>query len=46
MKIGIASDHRGVYLKKILVEYLEHQGHEVIDYGTDLVDSADFPASS
>ena len=43
MKIGIASDHRGIFLKARLVEYLEHQGHEVIDYGTDLVDSADFP---
>ena len=43
MKIGIASDHRGVFLKARLVEYLEHQGHKVVDYGTDMVDSADFP---
>ena len=43
MKIGIASDHRGIFLKARLVEYLEHQGHKVVDYGTDMVDSADFP---
>ena len=43
MKIGIASDHRGIFLKARLIEYLEHQGHKVVDYGTDLVDSADFP---
>lgn len=43
MKIGICSDHRGVFLKARLVEYLEHQGHKVVDYGTDMVDSVDFP---
>lgn len=43
MKIGIASDHRGIFLKKVLVEYLEHNGYEVVDYGTDSVESSDFP---
>ena len=43
MKIAICSDHRGIFLKARLVEYLEHQGLEVVDYGTDNVDSADFP---
>ena len=43
MKIGIASDHRGVFLKARLVEYLEHQGHKVVDYGTNEVESTDFP---
>ena len=43
MKIGIASDHRGIFLKARLVYYLEHSGHKVVDYGTDMVDSADFP---
>lgn len=38
MKIGIASDHRGVFLKASLVEYLRHQGHEVVDYGTESTD--------
>ena len=43
MKIGIANDHRGVYLKRILVEYLDHSGYEVIDYGADSDESVDFP---
>lgn len=43
MKIGITSDHRGVYLKKTLIEYLEHAGYKVINYGTDTIESVDFP---
>ena len=43
MKIGICSDHRGVYLKSSLIEYLEHSGYKVVDYGTDNVESVDFP---
>ena len=43
MKIGIVSDHRGVYLKGKLIEYLEHSGYEVINYGTNNIDSVDFP---
>ena len=43
MKVGIASDQRGVYLKTELVEYLEHNGYEVINYGTDTMESVDFP---
>ena len=43
MKVGIVSDHRGVYLKKSLIEYLEHNGYEVINYGTDTSESVDFP---
>ena len=43
MKIGIVSDHRWVYLKKVLIEYLEHSGYEVVNYGTDTDESVDFP---
>ena len=43
MKIGICSDHRGFYMKRILVEYLAHEGYEVEDYGTDSTESVDFP---
>jgi len=43
MKIGICSDHRGVFLKNHLIEYLEHSDYKVVDYGTDMVDSCDFP---
>lgn len=43
MKIGITCDHRGVFLKSTLIEYLEHQGHRVINYGTNDIESVDFP---
>lgn len=43
MKIGICSDHRGVFLKNILFEYLEHSGYKVVDYGTNEAASSDFP---
>ena len=43
MKIGICNDHRGVYMKRMLVEYLEHSGYEVVDYGCDNDESVDFP---
>lgn len=43
MKIGICSDHRGVFLKSILFEYLEHSGYKVVDYGTNESESTDFP---
>lgn len=43
MTVGIVSDHRGVYLKKSLIEYLEHSGVKVINYGTDSNESVDFP---
>lgn len=31
MKIAIASDHRGVEYKKLVIEYLSSKGHELID---------------
>ena len=43
MKVGITNDHRGVYLKRILVEYLDHSGYDVVDYGTATDESVDFP---
>lgn len=43
MKVGICCDHRGVYLKDILIEYLEHNGYEVINFGADSGESVDFP---
>ena len=43
MKIGLASDHRGVDLKEKIKKYLLEQNYEVIDYGTDTYDSVDYP---
>ncbi len=43
MKICIANDHRGVKRKKELVRFLEKQGYEVINLGTDSTESTDYP---
>ena len=43
MKIGIANDHRGLYVKQFLTEYLNSLGYNVIDYGADSLEPADFP---
>jgi ribose 5-phosphate isomerase B len=43
MKIVIANDHGAVDLKKQIVEYLEKNGHTVINLGTDSGDSCDYP---
>jgi len=43
MNIGITNDHRGVKVKQYLTEYLESLGYNVIDYGTDSEEPADFP---
>jgi len=43
MNIGITNDHRGVKVKHYLTEYLETLGYNVIDYGTDSEEPADFP---
>lgn len=42
-KISIGADHRGVPLKKILVEELKKNGYEVIDVGAQSEDSVDYP---
>ena len=43
MKIGIASAHKGVKTKEKIKKYLEHLGHEIIDYGTNNTTSVDYP---
>ena len=43
MKIGIASDHRGVKIKKQLINYLLSKKYEVLNYGTNTEDSVDHP---
>ncbi len=42
-KILIASDHGGFELKKVLKTYLQTQGYEVVDYGTNSADSVNYP---
>lgn len=43
MNIGITNDHRGLQAKHFLTEYLETLGYNIIDYGTDKEEPADFP---
>ena len=43
MKIAIGNDHVGVDLKNHLVKWLEAQGHEVVNFGTDETTSTHYP---
>jgi ribose 5-phosphate isomerase B len=43
MKISIGNDHAGPDYKKAIVQYLESKGHEIKNYGTDTIDSVDYP---
>ncbi len=43
MKIGIASDHRGVKIKKQVIDYLLSKKYDVTNYGTNTEDSVDHP---
>ncbi|MCL5047651.1 MAG: ribose 5-phosphate isomerase B [Firmicutes bacterium] len=43
MKIALGSDHAGFKLKNLLVEKLQHDGHEVLDLGTYSLDPVDYP---
>ena len=43
MRIAIGNDHGAVELKQHLVKYLEGQGHEVVNFGTDSTASTDYP---
>ncbi len=42
-KIAFACDHRGFEVKKQVIGWLEKNGYEVIDCGTNSADSADYP---
>ena len=42
MKIGIASDHRGVFLKEKIKNYLNEK-YKIIDFGTNSIESVDYP---
>ena len=43
MKIAIACDHGALALKNALIAHLSKQGHEVVNFGTDTLDSCDYP---
>ncbi|MDY6848246.1 MAG: ribose 5-phosphate isomerase B [Thermodesulfobacteriota bacterium] len=41
--IAIGSDHGGLALKEAVIDLLRRRGHEVIDVGTNSLDSVDYP---
>ena len=43
MKITIGSDHAGFELKKLLIDHLRQNGHELLDVGTDSTAPVDYP---
>ena len=43
MKISIGCDHGALALKNAVKAHLESQGHEVQDFGTNNLDSCDYP---
>lgn len=43
MRIGIGSDHGGFELKEHIKDYLEKEGIDYLDYGTNSLDSVDYP---
>jgi len=43
MRIAIGADHAGFDLKRVLIEALDHDGHEVIDLGTNGREPVDYP---
>lgn len=43
MKLAIASDHVGIELKQIIIDYVKELGHEIKNLGTDSNESTDYP---
>lgn len=43
MKISIGNDHAGPDYKKAIVQFLEENGHTIMNHGTDTFDSVDYP---
>ena len=44
MKIAIGNDHAAVEMKHHIVKYLQDKGHEVLNFGIDVVERTDYPA--
>ena len=43
MEIAIGSDHAGFELKHILIEFIKELGYNYTDFGTNSIDSVDYP---
>ena len=44
MKIALGADHGGFELKNKIKHYLEQRNFEIIDFGTNSMDSVDYPS--
>lgn len=43
MRIALGSDHAGFHLKAVIAAHVEALGHNVLDVGTNSVESVDYP---
>ena len=43
MKLAIACDHGALALKNTMIAHLSKKGYEVVNFGTDTLDSCDYP---
>ncbi len=43
MKIALGNDHAATEMKMVVLKYLQDKGYEVINLGTDTLDSVDYP---
>jgi len=43
IRIAIASDHAGFYLKKKIIDFLKSEKYELKDFGTNSADNVDYP---
>ena len=43
MKIAIACDHGALALKNAVIKHLSKKGYEMVNFGTDTLDSCDYP---
>lgn len=43
MRVAIATDHGGFPIKEVVLEAVREAGHEILDLGTDSLESVDYP---
>jgi ribose 5-phosphate isomerase B len=42
-RIAVATDHAGLPLKQVVVDWLRERGHDVVDFGVDSSEAVDYP---
>ncbi len=43
MRVAVGADHGGYQLKENILRFLNDEGHETVDYGTDSSEPCDYP---